>query len=248
MPVVGCSIFGARLRASKCLSTLQCLENLTFLWVLSQIGRQGHPLLRHHCLTPDFPCSSKKNTGAGGIGQEPALSRTTLQMNPAPNQPHNMVQKFWKRKGIKELGIFMQFFSSAPSTLHRLWTRCFGFQAPLLVLSLHPTLGHWGLVLPTFTSLVSASWRWRFCVKNMGLWKFPNQMLSQVRLSQNKDSAANCTGHSPVIHLINYLKINKKPTSTKHADRQAPDTAFFGEYTPFSKLFKYQLLRFDRWQ
>lgn len=193
MPVVGCSIFGARLRASKCPSTLQCLENLTFLWVLSQIGRQGHPLLRHHRLTPDFPFSSKKNTGTGGIGQEPALSRTTLQMNPAPNQPHNIVQKF-------------------------------------------------------FTSLVSASWRWRFCVKNMGLWKFPNQMLSQVRLSQNKDSAANCTGHSPVIHLINYLKINKKPTSTKHADSQAPDTAFFGEYTPFSKLFKYQLLRFDRWQ
>lgn len=71
-------------------------------------------------------------------------------------------------------------------------------------------------------------------MKNMGLWKFPNQMLSQVHLSQNTSSAANCTGHSPVTHLINYLKINKKPTSTKHADSQAPDTAFFGEYTLFS--------------
>lgn len=55
---------------------------------------------------------------------------------------------------------------------------------------------------------------------------------------KTQDSTADCTGHSPVIHLINYLKINKKPTSTKHADSQAPDTAFFGEYTLFSKLFK----------
>lgn len=52
---------------------------------------------------------------------------------------------------------------------------------------------------------------------------------------KTQDSAANCTGHSPA---INYLKINKKSTSTKHADSQAPDTAFFGEYTLFSKLFK----------
>lgn len=55
---------------------------------------------------------------------------------------------------------------------------------------------------------------------------------------KTQDSAANCTGHSPAIHLINYLKINKKSTSTKHADSQAPDIAFFGEYTLFSKLFK----------
>lgn len=55
---------------------------------------------------------------------------------------------------------------------------------------------------------------------------------------KTQDSAANCTGHSPVIHLINYLKINKKTHKHKHADSQAPDTAFFGEYTQFSKLFK----------
>lgn len=40
MPVGGCSIFGAPLRASKCLSTLQCQENLTFLWVLFQVSKR----------------------------------------------------------------------------------------------------------------------------------------------------------------------------------------------------------------
>lgn len=31
---------GTPLRASKCLSTLQCLENLTFLWVLFQVSKR----------------------------------------------------------------------------------------------------------------------------------------------------------------------------------------------------------------
>lgn len=108
---MGCSIFGAPLRASTCLSTLQCLKNLTFLWVWSQVSKQGHPLLRHQRSTPDCPCSSKKNTRTG---QEPALGRTTLQMNPSPNQPHNLVQKFWERKGIERAGIFHAIFQLSP--------------------------------------------------------------------------------------------------------------------------------------
>lgn len=72
------------------------------------------------------------------------------------------------------------------------------------------------------------------------MWRIWGSGSFQTRCSlkficlKTQDSAANCTGHSPVTHLINYLKINKKPTSTKHADSQAPDTAFFGEYTLFS--------------
>lgn len=182
---MGCSIFGASLRASKCLSTLQCLEDLTFLWVLSQVGKQGHPLLRHQRSTSHCPCSSKKNTRTGGTGQEPALGRTTLQMNPAPNQPRNTVQKFWERKGIERAGNFHAIFQlspfNSPSSLNQVLQ--FSSSTPSPVFASHP----WSLRFGSsyLHPLVSASWSWRFCVKNMGLWKFPNQMLSQVRLSQN---------------------------------------------------------------
>lgn len=131
---MGCSISGAPLRASK------CLENLTFLWVLSQVSKQGHPLLRHQRSTPDCPCSSKKNTRTGGTGQKPALSRTTLQMNPAPNQPHNTVQKSWERKGIERAGNFHVIFQlsplNSPSSPNQVLR--FSSSTPSPVLASHP--------------------------------------------------------------------------------------------------------------
>lgn len=136
---MGCSIFGAPLRASKCLSTLQCLEYLTFLWVLSQVSKQGHPLLRHQLSTPDCPCSSKKNTRTGRTGQERAL-RTILQMNPAPHQPHNMVQKFWERKGIERAGNFHMIFQLSPfnSPLSSKQVFQFSSSTPRPVFASHP--------------------------------------------------------------------------------------------------------------
>lgn len=168
--------------------TPECLENVTLLWVLSQVSKQGHPLLRHQHPTPDSTplgdfLQEKHKNGRDRLGtstqqKDTAVkSSTELTTNSCP----------WPRspgKGRKQMeqGSSISFFSSVPSTLHCLRTRC--SEGPFLILLLLPTPGDWvWFFLPSLPVSVSRSWR--CCAKNTGLWKFPEQMLSRVWLSQN---------------------------------------------------------------
>lgn len=119
----------------------------------------------------------KHKNGRNRLGT--ALSRRTLQLNPVPNQPCNSCP--WPRRS--GIGRKRSFFKLSPLNSPLSPNQVWWSSIPSPCLCIPPLVtGVWFFSPPP---PIFASRSWRSCAKSTGLWNFPEQMLSQVRLSQN---------------------------------------------------------------